>query len=99
MRRVRIGNVPMLVTADPAALAMTLAATVAVFQSMIGMIPVLVTCSAPVSSISSGRTSFYRERGHDSTAVADQLQLDELKWYDERVEPGLSPPWPWHAGS
>jgi hypothetical protein len=39
--------------------------------------------------------------GPDGTAVADQLRLDDLKWSEnvERVEPGLSPPWPWHAGS
>jgi chromate transporter len=39
-------DVPVLATADPAALVLTLAAIVAVFHLGIGMIPVLAACSA-----------------------------------------------------
>ena len=39
-------EIPVLATIDPAALALTLAAIVAVFHFKIGMIPVLATCSA-----------------------------------------------------
>jgi chromate transporter len=39
-------EIPVLATIDPAALALTLAAIVAVFHFKIGMIPVLAACSA-----------------------------------------------------
>jgi chromate transporter len=39
-------DIPVLATIDPAALALTLAAIVAVFHFKVGMIPVLAACSA-----------------------------------------------------